>query len=49
MVESKTRRELVLGDRPAFDFDQSRPTMTTDRPATGRILTTKTHPPGAKP
>ena len=25
MVESKTRRERVLDDRPAYDFDQSPP------------------------
>jgi hypothetical protein len=25
VVESKTRREPVLDDRPAFDFDQSPP------------------------
>jgi hypothetical protein len=24
-IESKTRRERVLDDRPAFDFDQSPP------------------------
>jgi hypothetical protein len=32
VVESKTRRECVLDVRP----------MTTDRPASGRILTTET-------
>jgi hypothetical protein len=25
MVESKTRRERVLDDRPAYDFDQTQP------------------------
>ena len=25
MVESKTRRERVLDDRPAYDFDQTPP------------------------